>query len=166
MKTYYNPEGDACWIDEEVEIVAWDRDKYFTFKGSDGALRTDKQWKFSVKRSNKLYELPEGYLEEALDVTRKSAAQALKEIRKNSVVYRVKCESLGYYKEFKSLKKAMNFCKSNVNATFLHACFHFKRGSCSTPVLEKQGGQWYYFGHGRGDKRLSYKTLSNFCMEN
>lgn len=166
MKTYYNPEGDACWIDMEVEIVAWDRDKYFTFKDSLGELHTDKGWKFSLKRSNKLYELPCGYLDDVRQVTRKEAARELKERRKKSVKYRVKTESLDYYKEFKSLRKAMSFCKSKVDATFLHACFYYKNGSCSTPVLEKENGRWYYFGNGRGNKRLSYKTLSNFCWKN
>ena len=165
MKTYYNPEGDPCWIDQQVEIVAWDRDKYFTFKDSLGELHTDKGWKFSFKHSNKLYELPYGYLDDVVRVTRKEAARELKELRKRSVIYRVKVESLSYYTEFKSLKKAMNFCKSNVDATFLHACFYYKNGSCSTPVLEHQNGQWYYFGEGR-NKRISYKTLNDFCMEN
>lgn len=167
MKTYYNPEGDACWIDEEVEIVAWDRDKYFTFKGSDGVLRTDKQWKFSVKRSNRLYELPEGYLDEALDVTRKSAAQALKQLRKNSVNYSVKqfspCMESATWKEFKSLKKALNFCKGNPDCTFLHASFHYKNGFSSMPLLEKEGGEWFYSGSWG---RVSTKTLIDFCWRN
>jgi hypothetical protein len=168
MKTYYNPEGDACWIDQEVEIIAWDRDKWFTFKDSAGEIRTDKGWKFALKRSNKLWELPEGYLDETVPVSRKESAKQLKDRRKTSAVYRVKIESLGYYKEFKSLRKAMNFCKSNSDATFLHACFYYKNGSCSTPVLEKQDDNWYYFGSGQGrrNKNISYKTLSKFCMEN
>jgi len=168
MKTYYNPEGDACWIDQEVEIIAWDRDKWFTFKDSAGELQTGKGWMFALKRSNKLWELPEGYLDEIVTVSRKESAKQLKDRRKTSTVYRVKSESLGYYKEFKSLRKAMNFCKANSDATFMYACFYYKNGSCSTPVLEKQDGQWYYFGSGQGrsNKNISYKTLNKFCMEN
>ena len=170
MKTYYNPEGDACWIDEEVEIVAWDRDKYFTFKDSTGELHTDKQWKFSIKRSNKLYELHYGYLDEVVPVTRKEAAKELKELRKSKARYTAYASTLygkgTGVKEFESLQKALNFCKSNPDCTFLHGSFDYKYGFKSAPLLEKQDGQWYYFGHGRGNKRLSYKTLNNFCMEN
>jgi hypothetical protein len=168
MKTYYNPEGDPCWIDEEVEIVAWDRDKYFTFKDSLGELHTGKGWMFSFKWSNKLYELPCGYLDEVVQVTRKDAVKELKELRKSKALYRAYTSTLDSKgsdrKEFKSLQKALNFCKSNPDCTFLHACFYYKNGSCSTPVLEQQDGQWYYFGEGR-NKRISYKTLNDFCVE-
>ena len=167
MKTYYNPEGDACWIDQQVEIVAWDRDKYFTFKDSLGEIHTDKGWKFSFKRSNKLYELPYGYLDEVVQVSRKDAAKELKEHRKTSVKYRVKqfslCMESATWKEFKSLKKALNFCKGNPNCTFLHASFSYKNGFSSMPLLEKENGEWCYSS---GNGRVSTKTLIDFCWEN
>ena len=169
MKTYYNPEGDACWIDQQVEIVAWDRDKYFTFKDSLGELHADKGWKFSFKRSNKLWELPYGYLDEAAQVTRKDAAKELKGRRKKSVAYRVKQFSRNgelyavTWKDFKSLKKALNFCKANPDCTFLHVSFRYKGGSISGPLLEKEDGEWCYSD---GTGRVSTKTLVNFCWKN
>ena len=174
MKAYYNPEGDACWEDtssvhQEVEIVAWDRDKYFTFKDSIGELHADKGWKFSFKRSNKLWELPYGYLDEVAQATRKDAAKELKERRKKSVVYRVKQVSrngelyTSTWKDFKSLKKALNFCKANPACIFLHVSFRYKGGSISGPLLEKENGEWYY---SNGTSRVSTKTLVNFCWKN
>lgn len=167
MKTYYNPEGDPCWLDPEVEIVAWDRDKYFTFKDSLGELHTDKGWKFSFKRSNKLYELPYGYLDEVVQVTRKNAAKELKERRKTGVKYSVRqfnlCVESTTWKEFRSLKKALNFCKANPDCTFLDASFNYKNGFSFMPLLEKEDGEWYY---STCSGRVSNKTLIDFCWKN
>lgn len=166
MKAYYNPEGDPCWIDQEVEIVAWDRDKYFTFKDSLGELHSDKQWKFSIKRSNKLWELPDGYMGDICTVTRKEAAKELKGCRKSNANYSVKqfseSQNGAVWKEFKSLKKALNFCKSNPTCTFLHASFHYKNGFSSMPLLEKEDGCWCY----SVSDRVSTKTLIDFCWGN
>ena len=167
MKTYYNPEGITEGDNQEVEIVAWDRDKYFTFKDSLGELHTGKGWMFSLKRSNKLYELPCGYLDEVVQVTRKDAVKELKELRKSKALYTAYTSTLDSKgsdrKEFKSLQKALNFCKSNPDCTFLHASFHYKHGFISTPLLEKENGEWYY---STCTGRVSTKTLIDFCWKN
>jgi len=160
VKALYDKDGVSPQL--EVEILGWDRDKYFAFKDSSGEIQHDKCWKFSVKRSNNLHTLAYADWGSIVVVTRKEAAKEIKKRYKKSVVYRVKTTSLDYYKEFNSLRKALNFCKSNKDATFLHACFYYKNGSCSGPVLEKLEGNWYYFA--QISKQVSEKTISEFCF--
>ena len=161
MKAYYKPKGDPCWIDVEVEIIAWDRDKYFTFKTAQGEIYADKVWKFSVKRSNKWYTLPNGYMESVEIISKKQAAQEIKLKRKRKAGYRVDFE--GGNKSYRFLSKALRVIASGSKYANLSAHFSYKNGFSSTPLLVKEDGEWYYYP--QSDK-VSSKTLNKFCEEN
>jgi len=168
MKTYYNPEGDPCWIDTLVEILAWDGDKWITFKNSIGEVSADKLWKFSIKRSNKLYKLPRGYMEDTHYVSNKDVTKELKTLRKRRVLYTAYTSNLNHHtgqdkKTFKRLKKALNFCRSNPTCTFLHQAVYKKYSSHFHPVLERDGDWWYYYPN---KTNTSSKTLNNWVMSN
>ena len=161
MKAYYNPEGNPCFIDQDVEVIAWDRDKWFTFKDSLGEIHTDKAWKFSVKRSNKLYSLPYGYMEDVKPVSKKESAQEIKEKRKRKAEYRVDFE--GGKKSYRFLSKALRVIASGSKYTHLSACFSYKNGFSSTTLLVKEDGEWYYYPQ---SGKVSDKTLNKFCEKN
>ena len=162
MKAYYNPEGDPCWIDTLVEILAWDGDKWITFKNSLGEISADKLWKFSIKRSNKLYKLPRGYMDDVWYPRNRDVTEELKVLRKRKVLYTAELDS-GNFKEFRHLEKALNFCKSNKECNFLKGSFWEKRSSFFTPILVKEDG-WRYFY--KISRPISNKTLSNWVMSN
>lgn len=61
-----------------VDIITWDRNKHFHFV-QDGVLQADKCWKFDVKWSNKLYNLPEHY--NYCPKTNKEAAHEIRQKR-------------------------------------------------------------------------------------
>ena len=160
MKALYDKDGVLPL--EEVELVAWDWNKYVTFKCKDGVFYTDKLWKFDVKRSNKLYHLPIGYLDDFTKLSRKDVAARLKANRKASTEYSVKLES-GEIRRFKSLNKALNFCKSFPGAIDLHGSHKAKRWSCFTGIMTKEDGFWYYFTR---QEFVSEATLNRFCKAN
>lgn len=161
MKAYYNPEGDPCFINQKVTIIAWDRDKYFTLKDSVGKIYADKVWKFSVKRSNKWCYLPYGYVDDVKLVSKKEAAQEIKAKRKRKAEYRVDFE--GGNKSFRFLSKVLRVIASGLKYTHLSAHFSYKNGFSFTPLLVKEDGEWYYYP--QSDK-VSSKTLNKFCEEN
>jgi hypothetical protein len=160
MKAMYDKDGVAPL--QEVELIAYDWDKYVTFKTKDGEVLTEKLWKFNVKRSNKLYHLPRGYDEDVQKLSRKAVSKLLKEGRKAKTKYSVKLES-GEIRRFKSLNKALNFCKSFHGALDLHGSHNAKRWSCSTGIITKEDGFWYYFTR---QVFVSEATLSRFCKDN
>lgn len=160
MKAYYNPEGNPCFIDQDVDVIAWDRDKWFTFKDSLGELHTDKAWKFSVKRSNKLYFLPYGYMEDVKPVSKKDAAQEIKAKRKRKAVFIVDFEAGN--KGYRFLSKALRVIASGSKYTHLSAHFSYKNGFYFTPLLVKEDGEWYYYPR---SGKVSDKTLNKFCKE-
>ena len=160
MKAYYNPEGDPCWIDTQVEILAWDGDKWITFKNSIGEISADKLWKFSIKRSNKLYKLPRGEFDDVRPMSNKDVSKELKVLRKRKVLYTAKLDS-GDFKEFRHLGKALNFCKSNKGCNFLKGSFWEKRSSLFAPILVKEDGWWYFY---KTSRPISSKTLNNWVM--
>ena len=48
MKAYYNPEGDPCWIDTLVEIVAWDGDWWYYYPNkTNTSSKTLNNWVMS-----------------------------------------------------------------------------------------------------------------------
>lgn len=159
MKASYDPTGEAT-DQEVVDVVAWDGDKYFTFRNSLGEIYSDKRWKFDVKRSNKIYKLPRGYLEDVDYPNNKEVSEELKLLRKRRVEYTAVVGDTR--KDFKHLHKALNFCKSNPACTFLKGSFFSKGSSLFTPVLVKEGdGFWYYYPS-RGN--VSSKTLDRWVM--
>ena len=160
MKAMYDKDGVAPL--QEVELIAYDWDKYVTFKTKEGEILTDKLWKFNVKRSNKLYNLPRGYDEHAEKLSRKEISKLLKEDRKTKTEYSVKLES-GEIRRFKSLNKALNFCKSFPGALDLHGSYKAKRWSCFTGIMTKEDGFWYYFTR---QEFVSEATLNRFCKAN
>ena len=161
MKAYYNPEGNPCFIDQDVEVIAWDRDKWFTYKNSLGEISADKAWKFSVKRSNRLHFLPYGYMEYVKPVSKKEAAQEIKAKRKRKAVFIVDFE--GENKSYRFLSKALRVITSGSKYTHLSAHFSYKNGFSSTPLLVKEDGLWYYYPQ---SGKVSDKTLNKFCKEN
>jgi hypothetical protein len=118
----------------------------------------DKLWKFGIKRSNKLYKTPRGYLKDAVVYSNKAVSSELKAKRKGKSLYKVICKG-EITKEFKSLNKALKYCKSNVDAYFMSGAFYRKYNSSFTPLLEKEDGLWYYYASW---KNVSSKTLNNF----
>lgn len=158
MKAVYDRDGVAPL--QEVELIAYDWDKYVTFKAEDGEILTSKLWKFNVKRSNKLYHLPKGYGDEFTCLSRKTVSKLLKEDRKSKTEYSVKLDN-GEIRSFKSLNKALNFCKSFPSALDLHGTHKAKLWSCFTGIMTKEDGHWYYF-----DRQgfVSEATLRRFCM--
>lgn len=163
MKAYHNPdpEGNPCFIDQDVEVIAWDRDKWLTYKNSLGEIYADKAWKFSVKRSNKWYSLPYGYMDDVKPVSKKEAAQEIKVKRKRKAEYRVDFE--GGNKSYRFLSKALRVIASGSKYTHLSAHFSYKNGFYSTPLLVKEDGEWYYYSQ---SGKVSDKTLNKFCKEN
>lgn len=160
MKAMYDKDGVAPL--QEVELIAYDWDKYVTFKTKDGEVLIDKLWKFNVKRSNKLYHLPRGYDEDVQKLGRKEISKLIKEGRKAKTEYSVKLES-GEIRRFKSLNKALNFCKSFPGALDLHGSHKAKRWSCFTGIMTKEDGFWYYFTR---QGFVSEATLNRFCKAN
>ena len=160
MKAYYNPEGNPCFIDQDVEVIAWDRDKWFTYKNSLGEISADKAWKFSVKMSNKLHFLPYMYMEDVKPVSKKEASQEIKAKRKRKAVFIVDFEAGN--KSYRFLSKALRVITSGSKYTHLSACFSYKNGFSSTTLLVKEDGLWYYYPQ---SGRVSDKTLNKFCGE-
>jgi len=160
MKATYDKDGVAPL--QEVELIAYDWDKYVTFKTKDGEVLTDKLWKFNVKRSNKLYHLAHGYDEDVQKLSRKAVSKLLKEDRKTKTEYSVQLES-GEIRRFKSLNKALNFCKSFPGALDLHGSYKAKRWSCFTGIMTKEDGFWYYFTR---QGFVSESTINRFCKAN
>jgi len=157
MKALYDKDGILPVV--EVDLIAYDWDKYVTFKTVNGEIHTDKLWKFDVKRSNKLYHLAKGYGDEVINLSRKEVAKLLKEERKHSTEYTVELVTSAI-KHFRSLKKALNFCKGCSQATDLHGNHKAKRRSCFTGVLVKEDGDWFYFTR---QEFVSEVTLNRFC---
>lgn len=65
--------------------------------------------------------------------------------------------------DFNSLKKALNFCKSNAKIDFLVAERSGKYSWENSNLLEKEVGGWLY---NVGQSFVSENTLNKFCMEN
>lgn len=142
----------------EVDIIAWDRNKHFYFV-QDGVLRADKCWKFDVKWSNKFSRLPEHY--NYRPKTNKEVVQEIKQKRQVTIKYTAFDADVNRY-DFNSLKKALNFCKSNAKIDFLVAERSGKYSWENSTLLEKVGGEWLY---NAGQAFVSEKTLNKFCME-
>lgn len=159
MKALYDKDGVTPL--EEVELMAWDWEKYVTFKGKGGVFYSDKLWKFDVKCSNALYHLPLGYLDEFTKLSRKDVATRLKANRKSSTEYTVKLEN-GNIRSFKSLRKALNFCKATPSAVDLCGSHKEKSWSCFCGLLVKEEGSWYYIAR---QEFVSETTLSKFCNQ-
>ena len=157
MKVKYDPTGYEKDL-QEADVLSWDGDKYITFKDSNGHIDCDKLWKFDIKRSNKLYKLPRGYLKDAVVYSNKAISSELKAKRKGKSLYKVICRG-EITKEFKSLNKALKYCKSNVDAYFMSGAFYKKYSSSFTPLLEKEDALWYYY---TSVGNVSSKTLNNF----
>lgn len=167
MKSLYDKDGTSTKT--SVTIVAWDRCRYFVAIDLNGNLFEDKTWKFDLKRSSQIFNLPTYYVRyEGDDVlfdleerqTNKKASKEIKNLRKSGVKYSVTLADQTYV-EFSRLEKALNFCKSNSSAEFL-SCQKSKKSSFhSFPLLSKEEKEWSYFS--QNGTSVSEKRLKIFC---
>lgn len=163
MKALYDRDGVADL--QEVEILAWDRNKYFLFKNSDGEIEEDKTWKFQIKRSNKIHNLSfidynnNGVLF-GKPLTNKEAAEEIKKGQKRSIKFIVHLSDNPMV-EFGRLDKALKFASGTVGITHISVIWYNKRSSSSFSIVEFDEGLWRYYALDKED-RVSEKTIKNW----
>lgn len=153
----YNEDHSQVISETEVNVIAWDRDKYFLYEDANGVKHTTKRYWLSIKRTNKLHSLP--YIDYSEDeygliaVTKKEATKEIKEGYKPTHKYHVGD------KKFNSLKKSLAFFFGCNEESYLR--YDFKEGNCwsSGPLMGKQGGEYHYYTP--VPKSVSEKTLKN-----
>lgn len=154
----YNEDHNQVISETEVNVIAWDRDKYFLCEDANGVKRTTKRYWLSLKRTNKLYSLP--YIDYSEDdfgliaVTKKEATKEIKDGYKYTHKYHVGD------KKFNSLKKSLGvFFSRDSESSLLY--YDFREGNCwsSGPLMGKKGGECHYYTP--VPKGLSEKTLKN-----
>lgn len=167
MRCEYDKDGISKKV--VVDVLGWDRDKYFLAKGADGELFSDKSWKFSLKRSNKMYKLPEFELDYEKDVyllsptpSNKCVAKELKDQYKHKIGFTVVCGN-ELNKEFKFLRKALLFAKSVGNSCFVMGSEKWKNSSLFYTLVEQENGVWNYYDQCMTS--CSEKTLKNWCWK-
>lgn len=154
--TYHRDESTK----EEVIIIAWDRDKRYQFVGSNGVVESDKTGYFDLKRTNKLYNLPEW--DDEPHKTNKEVSEEIKKCREKSCKYSLRLVS--GIKEFKSLSKALNYLKSVEEDFDFSVIYSCKTYSMFLSLIEREGSDLGFYEISK-DAPVKQKTISNWVYK-